>query len=422
MLKDEEEEKPKKKESRKKEKAPSKGELKWGWLVVLMSREQKKKEQLKSEVEAISGSDSAFLLYGKESWNHFHLHPTLYENLMGMHCDRPTVIQEKVIEAAFSGYDVLGAAPTGSGKTLAFCVPMVDWLLKHGDEEDESDESDENDGSESYENGESESGENDDGDEEENSDDVVIESEGDDDEGSEGDDDIEDNHDDGDDDHDNNDHNDSDDDNNNDDSNDNDTTNTTNNADSAPWHLRCLVITPTRELALQITRVLARLTAHTPLTFPSLAPLTRSTVGLIGGLALPRQQRLLKRRPQIIVATPGRLWYFLQRAPLRNAVRRLRFLVADEADKLVGERGCDHVQVAPGAYPELPQAIQALAASQEKRQLWMVRVTCSGFERVVSGDSSQGSSSDAKGSKDGKGLVRMVRRDHQRDCQRDQRI
>ena len=318
----EEKEKPKNKESRKKEKTPSKGELKWTWWFWVMDREQKKKEQLKSEVEAISGSDSAFLLYGKESWNHFHLHPTLYENLLSMHCDRPTVIQEKVIEAAFGGYDVLGAAPTGSGKTLAFCVPMVDWLLKHG--EDEVEESEENGGEEVIESEEEE----------------VIESESDGDNGDNDDGDNDDEHD-----------------------SEHDNTNTT----TTPWHLHCLVITPTRELALQITRVLARLTAHTSLTSPSSLSLTHSTVGLIGGLALPRQQRLLKRRPQIIVATPGRLWYFLQRAPLRNAVRRLRFLVADEADKLVGETHVTHVQVAPGAYPELPQAIQALATVQDKR-------------------------------------------------------
>ena len=325
----EEKEKPKNKESRKKEKTPSKGELKWTWWFWVMDREQKKKEQLKSEVEAISGSDSAFLLYGKESWNHFHLHPTLYENLLSMHCDRPTVIQEKVIEAAFGGYDVLGAAPTGSGKTLAFCVPMVDWLLKHG--EDEVEESEENGGEEVIESEEEE----------------VIESESDGDNGDNDDDDGDIDDGDNDDEHD----------------SEHDNTNTT----TTPWHLHCLVITPTRELALQITRVLARLTAHTSLTSPSSLSLTHSTVGLIGGLALPRQQRLLKRRPQIIVATPGRLWYFLQRAPLRNAVRRLRFLVADEADKLVGETHVTHVQVAPGAYPELPQAIQALATVQDKR-------------------------------------------------------
>ena len=342
----EEKEKPKNKEPRKKEKTPSKGELKWTWWFWVMDREQKKKEQLKSEVEAISGSDSAFLLYGKESWNHFHLHPTLYENLLSMHCDRPTVIQEKVIEAAFGGYDVLGAAPTGSGKTLAFCVPMVDWLLKHG--EDEVEESEENGGEEVIESEEEE----------------VIESESD---GDNGDDDDDGDNDDNGDDHENDDNDDDDDTNDDEHDSEHDSEHDNTNTTTTPWHLHCLVITPTRELALQITRVLARLTAHTSLTFPSSLSLTHSTVGLIGGLALPRQQRLLKRRPQIIVATPGRLWYFLQRAPLRNAVRRLRFLVADEADKLVGETHVTHVQVAPGAYPELPQAIQALATVQDKR-------------------------------------------------------
>ena len=369
----EEKEKPKNKESRKKEKTPSKGELKWTWWFWVMDREQKKKEQLKSEVEAISGSDSAFLLYGKESWNHFHLHPTLYENLLSMHCDRPTVIQEKVIEAAFGGYDVLGAAPTGSGKTLAFCVPMVDWLLKHG--EDEVEESEENGGEEVIESEEEEviesesdgdngdndddDGDNDDGDND-NDDGDNDDDDGDNDDGDNDDDDNDGEKDDGD----NNDNGDNDD-GDNDDEHDSEHDNT--NTTTTPWHLHCLVITPTRELALQITRVLARLTAHTSLTSPSSLSLTHSTVGLIGGLALPRQQRLLKRRPQIIVATPGRLWYFLQRAPLRNAVRRLRFLVADEADKLVGETHVTHVQVAPGAYPELPQAIQALATVQDKR-------------------------------------------------------
>ena len=57
-------------------------------------------------------------------------------NLASLHCDKPTVIQEKGVDAACRGTDVLGAAPTGSGKTLAFCVPLVDWLLKRPAGED----------------------------------------------------------------------------------------------------------------------------------------------------------------------------------------------------------------------------------------------------------------------------------------------
>lgn len=33
---------------------------------------------------------------------------------------------------------------------------------------------------------------------------------------------------------------------------------------------------------------------------------------IVGGLALPKQQRILKRCPDILVATPGRLWELIQ--------------------------------------------------------------------------------------------------------------
>ena len=57
-----------------------------------------------------------------------------------MHCEKPTLIQEKSLTSAFAGHDILGAAPTGSGKTLAFCIPAVDWLLKHPEEEESEEE------------------------------------------------------------------------------------------------------------------------------------------------------------------------------------------------------------------------------------------------------------------------------------------
>lgn len=82
------------------------------------------------------GTEQATLLYGTKAWSDFSLHPTLLANLASLHCDKPTVIQEKGVDAACRGKDVLGAAPTGSGKTLAFCVPLVDWLLKRPAGED----------------------------------------------------------------------------------------------------------------------------------------------------------------------------------------------------------------------------------------------------------------------------------------------
>ena len=208
------------------------------------------------------------MLYGKVSWKHFHLHSQLLHNLTGMHCDRPTLIQERAIESAFSGNDVLGAAPTGSGKTLAFCVPAVDWLMKHekrGDKE-ESESEEENSVSEE-ENDKEEKG-------------MKEES----------------HH------------------------------QTSRKHGTRIWDVKCLIITPTRELALQINRVITRLTEHTSIR----------TAGLIGGLAIPKQQRLLRKHPEIIIGTPGRIWYFMEQKLLgESCLHHVRFIIGDEADKLV---------------------------------------------------------------------------------------
>jgi len=35
---------------------------------------------------------------------------------------------------------------------------------------------------------------------------------------------------------------------------------------------------------------------------------TISIVPVVGGMSLQKQERLLRRRPEVVVATPGRLW------------------------------------------------------------------------------------------------------------------
>ncbi len=66
-------------------------------------------------------------------------------------------------------------------------------------------------------------------------------------------------------------------------------------------------------------------------------------VGIVGGLALVKQERLLGKRPAIVVATPGRLWALMRdgHAHLTD-LSALSFLVLDEADRMVqqvrGER------------------------------------------------------------------------------------
>lgn len=74
--------------------------------------------------------------------------------------------------------------------------------------------------------------------------------------------------------------------------------------------VRGLVILPTRELAIQVTSHLRALVEH--ISSPSI-----TIEAIVGGISVQKQDRILRqRRPDIVVATPGRLWEFLQRVSL----------------------------------------------------------------------------------------------------------
>lgn len=94
--------------------------------------------------------------------------------------------------------------------------------------------------------------------------------------------------------------------------------------------LFALILSPTRELAHQLEKHLVAVTAVLPNDGPSIACLT-------GGLSIQKQQRLL-RDADIIIATPGRLWELIgTESGLSKALKSTRFLVIDEADRLLSE-------------------------------------------------------------------------------------
>ena len=65
----------------------------------------------------------------KWSYDTLDLHPSLKKNLASKGYIVPTPIQEKCIESAISGRDILGLASTGTGKTAAFLIPMIQQML-----------------------------------------------------------------------------------------------------------------------------------------------------------------------------------------------------------------------------------------------------------------------------------------------------
>ncbi|KAJ0967422.1 hypothetical protein J5N97_024339 [Dioscorea zingiberensis] len=67
--------------------------------------------------------------------------------------------------------------------------------------------------------------------------------------------------------------------------------------------LRALIVTPTRELALQVSDHLKSAARFTHI----------QVLPIVGGMSTEKQERLLRRKPEIIVGTPGRLWELMSR-------------------------------------------------------------------------------------------------------------
>jgi ATP-dependent RNA helicase SrmB len=84
-----------------------------------------------------------------------------------------------------------------------------------------------------------------------------------------------------------------------------------------------LILVPTRELARQVLKQAQLLTASTPL----------NTLLITGGESLNFQKAELRKNPEIVVATPGRLLEVLKQDSV--ALAGLRMLVLDEADRVL---------------------------------------------------------------------------------------
>ncbi|MEM5420213.1 MULTISPECIES: DEAD/DEAH box helicase [Paraburkholderia] len=107
-----------------------------------------------------------------------------------------------------------------------------------------------------------------------------------------------------------------------------------------------LVLTPTRELAMQVTTAASTYGKH----------LRRlRTVSILGGVAYGQQLMLLAKNPEILVATPGRLLDHLERG--RIDLSELKMLVLDEADRMLDMGFIDDIDTIVAATPETRQTM-----------------------------------------------------------------
>lgn len=87
--------------------------------------------------------------------------------------------------------------------------------------------------------------------------------------------------------------------------------------------IQALILVPTRELAMQVTNEIRKLSRYTGIR----------TLAVYGGQSMSLQMSQLKRGVQVVVATPGRLIDHLKRGSI--LLEDVKFVVLDEADRML---------------------------------------------------------------------------------------
>ncbi|MFI8709240.1 DEAD/DEAH box helicase [Bacillus sp. NPDC077411] len=109
-------------------------------------------------------------------------------------------------------------------------------------------------------------------------------------------------------------------------------------------HVQALIVAPTRELALQITNEIQKMTEHVK---------DIHVLAIYGGQDVSQQMKKLQGNTHIVVATPGRLLDHLRRGTIE--LSHVSMLVLDEADQML------HF----GFLPEVEEIIEQTPAERQ---------------------------------------------------------
>lgn len=114
-----------------------------------------------------------------------------------------------------------------------------------------------------------------------------------------------------------------------------------------------VVLVPTRELAFQVRDEINKICEHTNV----------KTCCIIGGLSLDKQLRTLRKlRPEVVIATPGRIYDIVQSDSVEHlnvqSIASIRTLVIDEADRMVQK----------GHFEEMLKLLDIIKGSSKFRQ------------------------------------------------------
>jgi ATP-dependent RNA helicase RhlE len=140
--------------------------------------------------------------------------------------------------------------------------------------------------------------------------------------------------------------------------------------------IRSLILTPTRELAIQIEATFAKIAAGTGIG---------ATV-VVGGVSERAQLQSIRKNGQVLIATPGRLYDFLSRRLVD--LGGVRMLVLDEADRMLDMGFLPTVKRIMAALPSDRQTL-LFSATIESSVRQLVETQVRNAVRVEVGDTSK---------------------------------
>lgn len=119
---------------------------------------------------------------------------------------------------------------------------------------------------------------------------------------------------------------------------------------------QAIIVAPTHELAIQIQRQCTDLAQNAGWPIRALL--------LIGGTSLDRQLDKLKKKPHLVVGSPGRIGELIGRGKLK--AQHVRTIVIDEADRLLSDESLASVRAIIQAAPPARQLVFASATLESQ--------------------------------------------------------
>ncbi len=153
----------------------------------------------------------------------------------------------------------------------------------------------------------------------------------------------------------------------------------TNKVDFESTDIQALVLCPTRELCIQIANDLKKYSKY--IASARITP-------VYGGASIELQIKELKRNPQIVVATPGRLNDLLQRKKID--ISTIKYLVLDEADEMLNMGFKDDLDFILGATSEYKNTY-LFSATMPKEVEQIAKQYIENPVRIQIGERNQGS-------------------------------